>query len=64
MSQSDLRIHFGLGDATRVTLLEIRWPTGQVETFRNLEVDQLIYVREGKGIIRTEQWPQKNKSRS
>jgi len=64
LSQSDLRIHFGLGNATRVDLLEIRWSTGKVETFRNLEVDQLIHVQEGKGIIRTEQWPQKNNSRS
>jgi hypothetical protein len=53
MSQHDLRIHFGLGKADRVDLLEVRWPNGRLETFQNLAVDQLIYVQEGKGISRT-----------
>ena len=31
LSSSDPRVHFGLGDATRIDRLEIRWPSGKVE---------------------------------
>lgn len=48
LSQNDLRVHFGLGPATKVDALEIRWPSGQVDVLRNLPVDQLITVREGE----------------
>jgi hypothetical protein len=53
ISQSDLRIHFGLGKAEKVELLEIRWPSGQVDTLKDLAPNQLVYVQEGKGMIRT-----------
>src|SRR5207248_11377320 len=53
LSQSDLRVHFGLGKAARVELLEVRWPSGQVDTLKNVDADQVIYVEEGKGIVRT-----------
>ena len=33
-SQNDLRIHFGLGKADKVQLLEIRWPSGQVDSIK------------------------------
>ena len=52
-SQNDLRVHFGLGKAEKVELLEIRWPSGQVDTLKNLEPKQLIFVKEGEGIVRT-----------
>jgi hypothetical protein len=51
-SQNDLRVHFGLGKAEKVDLLEIRWPSGQVDTINNLRPNQLIYVKEGEGITR------------
>ncbi|HMD44473.1 MAG TPA: CRTAC1 family protein [Candidatus Acidoferrum sp.] len=51
-SQNDLRIHFGLGRAVKVDLLEIRWPSGTVETFKDVMANQLIYVKEGEGIVR------------
>jgi hypothetical protein len=53
LSQSDLRVHFGLGKAEKVDLLEIHWPSGQVETLKDVPADQVIYVEEGKGIVRT-----------
>jgi enediyne biosynthesis protein E4 len=56
LSQSDLRVHFGLGKAQRVELLEIRWPSGQVDTLKNVEVNRLIYVKEGQGIVRTQEF--------
>ena len=53
-SQSDLRIHFGLGKAAKVDLLEIRWPSGQVEVLKDLTVNELVVIKEGSGILRTE----------
>ncbi len=52
ISQSDLRIHFGLGKAEKVDLLEIRWPSGLLETVKDIKANQLIYVKEGEGIVR------------
>jgi len=46
-SQNDLRVHFGLGRAGRVDLLEIRWPSGQVDRLRNLPVNRILTLREG-----------------
>jgi hypothetical protein len=53
MSQSDLRIHFGIGNATKIDLIEVRWPNGQVESFKDLQPNRLISVREGSGIVKT-----------
>jgi hypothetical protein len=53
LSQSDLRVHFGIGKATKVDLLEIRWPSGLVQTLQDVKANQLIYVKEGEGIVRT-----------
>jgi enediyne biosynthesis protein E4 len=50
ISQSDLRIHFGLGRADKVDLIEIRWPTGEVEMLKNLAPNRLYIVKEGAGI--------------
>jgi hypothetical protein len=48
-SQNDLRVHFGLGAATRVDRLEVRWPNGLEEEWRDLAVDRLLALTEGKG---------------
>ena len=54
MSQSDLRLHFGLGKATVVDELEIRWPTtGKVERFTRLPANQILTIREDHGIVAT-----------
>jgi hypothetical protein len=53
LSQNDLRQHFGLGRATRIDRLELRWPSGRTEVIRNLAANQLITVREGDGIVGT-----------
>jgi len=52
ISQNDLRLHFGIGKATKVEVLEIRWPSGQVETVKDAKPNQMIVVKEGAGIIR------------
>jgi enediyne biosynthesis protein E4 len=51
LSQSDTRVHFGLGSATRIDNLEIRWPSGRVETFDGLTADQFYSILEGQGIV-------------
>jgi enediyne biosynthesis protein E4 len=53
ISQNDLRIHFGIGKTEKVDLLEIRWPSGQLDTLKDIKPNQLIYVKEGEGIVRT-----------
>jgi hypothetical protein len=58
-SQNDLRVHFGLGKAEKVDVLEIRWPSGQVDTVKDIKANQLIFVKESEGISRTMQF-QKN----
>jgi hypothetical protein len=50
LGQNDLRVHFGLGEITRVETLEVRWPTGDVETIRDVAADQILTITEGKGI--------------
>ena len=50
LGQNDLRLHFGVGEATRVERLDIRWPTGEMETIRDVAADQIVTVTEGKGI--------------
>jgi len=51
-SQNDLRVHFGIGKAEKVELLEIRWPSGLVETLKDIKSNQVIFVKEGEGILR------------
>ena len=63
-SQNDLRIHFGLGKAEKVDLLEIRWPSGQVDALKDIKANQLIYVKEGVGIERTVQFTAATKPQS
>src|SRR3984957_133341 len=50
ISQSDLRLHFGLGQATKADKIVIRWPSGLVETLTNLLANRYYVVREGSGV--------------
>jgi len=53
LSQNDLRVHFGIGKAEKVNLLEIRWPSGQIDTLKDIQPNQVLYVKEGEGIVRS-----------
>ena len=44
LSSADPRAHFGLGTATKVSKLTIRWPDGQVSHLANLEADRIVTV--------------------
>jgi hypothetical protein len=54
LSQSDLRIHFGLAGAAKIDKVEILWPSGKAETLTNLAVDQHYSIVEGQGIVSPE----------
>ena len=51
LSQNDLRVHFGLNTATKIDSLEIRWPSGKIETWKNLDADKFYCVLEEQGIV-------------
>jgi hypothetical protein len=50
LSSNDMRLHFGLGDATKVDAVEIHWPSGAVETVKIAGVDRIYTIEEGKGV--------------
>lgn len=51
ISQNDLRLHFGLEKRTRVDLIQVRWPSGVVDTVTNLGVNKIVTLKEGKGLV-------------
>jgi hypothetical protein len=51
ISQSDLRLHFGLEQRKRIDLIEIRWPSGVVDKVTDIKVNSIITVKEGKGLV-------------
>jgi enediyne biosynthesis protein E4 len=55
LSQNDLRVHFGLGTATKIDKLEVRWPSGAVDVIKDLMADQFYGVLEGKGLVSLDQ---------
>jgi len=48
LSQSDLRANFGLGKNMRIESIEVSWPSGQKQIFKNVEADKFYVVEEGK----------------
>src|SRR5438876_300724 len=52
VSQSDLRLHFGLGAAMKIDVLEIRWPSGLVQNLENIPANQILSIKEGVGIVK------------
>jgi enediyne biosynthesis protein E4 len=54
-SCNDPRLHFGLGRATSVDI-EVRWPNGATEIFKNLPANQLVTLKEGVGQVANRGW--------
>jgi enediyne biosynthesis protein E4 len=50
ISQSDLRLHFGLGRSTKAEKVVIRWPSGLIETLSSLAANRYYEVHEGQGV--------------
>ncbi len=53
-SQSDLRLHFGLGSHRGADKVRIQWPSGKVDEITNVPADLHITVKEGIGLIRSQ----------
>jgi len=53
LSVNDRRLHYGLGHAESAEL-EIWWPSGRQEKIASVAADQLVVIREGSGVIRTD----------
>jgi hypothetical protein len=49
ISQSDLRLHFGLGAARRADLVEVRWPSGLIDKLTDVRINRVVMMQEGKG---------------
>ena len=46
LSQNDFRLHFGLGNATQVEQIEIKWPSGVRQVVKAVKADQVVKLRE------------------
>ena len=51
LSQSDLRLHFGLADHRQADKVEIFWPSGETQTLTNLEADRFYCLKEVAGVV-------------
>ena len=47
LSQGDARAHFGLGGATKIELLQVRWPDGTTSEWKDVKVDQVLRLDQG-----------------
>lgn len=51
ISQSDMRLHFGLENRTKIDLVEVRWPSGVVDKITTARPNGIVTIKEGVGII-------------
>jgi len=63
-SSSDMRVHFGLGSASKIDSLEVRWPSGLIERFDGVPLDGIRTIREGTGVPPTPPTPANQAPRS
>jgi hypothetical protein len=49
-SHDDLRLHFGLGAAARVETIEVTWPSGRIDTVRDVSADRVVLLKEGSAV--------------
>jgi enediyne biosynthesis protein E4 len=51
LSQSDLRLHFGLEKRTKVDSIHVRWPNGTVDKISNVGANRIVTIKEGQGKV-------------
>lgn len=51
ISQNDFRLHFGIGQATKVDSIEVRWPSGSTQSFKAISANRVLQIVEGKGFV-------------
>ncbi len=56
LSAGDPRLHYGLGASRSADAVEVRWPSGRVDTFAGLEADRGYALREGEPTARPLAW--------
>jgi enediyne biosynthesis protein E4 len=56
LSQSDLRANFGTGRATVAQTVEIKWPSGQTQTFHDVPADKFYLIAEGRNELRLQRF--------
>jgi hypothetical protein len=49
LSANDVRVHFGLGEDAKIEALIVRWPSGERESWDQLQADQIVHIRQGTG---------------
>ena len=47
LSQNDMRLHFGLGSATRADSITVRWPSGEKTVLKDVAADRVVTIRQG-----------------
>src|SRR5215471_17483859 len=60
-STNDSRLHFGLGPDAMIAKVEVRWPSGITQNFKNLPADALYEITEAQGIRKITSFPQISK---
>ena len=63
LSQSDLRAHFGLGGSRQADTVEVTWPSGLRQTFRDVEADKFYVIEEGKEQLAAQKFVKKEAKR-
>lgn len=53
LSQNDLRLHFGLGDAARMDKVEVLWSNGNTQVFQDVAADRFYHLRQGEGLAQS-----------
>ena len=56
-SQSDTALTFGLGEQQRAESIEVVWPSGQVDRIGPVVANQVVWVKEGKGLLSAKPLP-------
>src|SRR5207302_10081491 len=51
LSQSDLRLHFGLEKRMKIDLIEVHWPSGAVDKVANVTANKIVTIKEGQGMV-------------
>jgi len=51
ISQSDLRLHFGLQKRTKVDSILVRWPSGVIDKVSSVGVNRIVTIKEGQGNV-------------
>jgi len=51
LSNNEPRLHIGLGQQRLISKLEVKWPNGKQEVYKDIESNQYLTIVQGKGIV-------------